>query len=180
LDIIPSGGEGMQGQQIQATGGSESTSAAPAAPPAQTGTAINVNFQPAGVASPAGYLSDSGLTYGNRAGYSYGWDKDLSGFAVQRKNASSPDVRYDTSIMLLKDATWEVAVPNGMYNVKIVAGGNSATLKSQKFAVEGVPTTQAKVGQYLEETVTVVVTDGRLTINASAGSSICFIQIAGR
>ena len=82
--------------------------------------------------------------------------------------------------MLLKDATWEVAVPNGMYNVKIVAGGNSATLKSQKFAVEGVPTTQAKAGQYLEETVTVVVTDGRLTINASAGSSICFIQIAGR
>jgi hypothetical protein len=139
-----------------------------------------INFQPASVDAPQGYLIDSGLPFSAAAnGYTYGWAKDLSANAIQRNNANSSDIRYDTAVTLVNGGTWEIAVPNGMYDVKIVAG-DGVSLAAQKFSVEGVPTTQAKIGQYLEETVTVVVTDGRLTITGSAASSICFVQITGR
>jgi hypothetical protein len=75
-----------------------------------------------------------------------------------------------------------------MYDVKIVSGaGDSGSLSAQKFTVEGVPATQAQsqaqanaTAGWSEETVTVVVTDGRLTIIGQPGSSICFVQITGR
>jgi hypothetical protein len=165
---------------------------------AATTFTAQINFQPASVVAPEGYLIDSGLPFsaaGN--GYTYGWAKDLSAFAVQRNNAASPDTRYDTAIMLVSGGTWEMAVPNGMYDVKIVAGagtgsgggvggGVSGTLTAGKFSVEGVPMTQSpsqvqsQVAGWSEESITVVVTDGRLTITASPGSSICFVQITGR
>jgi hypothetical protein len=160
--------------------------------PAKTSAAAftaQINFQPTSVVAPEGYLIDSGLPFsaaGN--GYTYGWSKDLSAYAVHRNSASSPDIRYDTAIMLVAGGTWEIAVPNGMYDVKIVAGagGNngSGTLTAGKFSVEGVPMTQAQApattAGWLEQSITVVVTDGRLTITASPGSSICFVQITGR
>jgi hypothetical protein len=150
--------------------------------------ALNVNFQPASVVAPQGYLVDSGMPFAKAGnGYSYGWTTDLSSFAVQCNNAASLDVRYDTAIMLVAGGTWEIAVPNGMYDVKIVSGaGDSSSLSAQKFTVEGVPATQtqsqaqAKAAGWSEETVTVVVTDGKLTITGQPGSSICFIQITGR
>jgi hypothetical protein len=146
-----------------------------------------INFQPASVVAPKGCLIDSGLPFGRNAnGYTYGWTKDLSAFAVQRNIAASPDARYDTAVMLTSGGTWEMAVPNGMYDVKIFAGtGDSGSLSAQKFSIEGVPTAQTQApaktaGSWFEEGVTVVVTDGRLTITANPGSSICFVQITGR
>jgi hypothetical protein len=178
--------------------------------PARTSAAAftaQINFQPASVVAPEGYLIDSGLPFsaaGN--GYTYGWSKDLSAYAVYRNNAASPDTRYDTAIMLVSGGTWEMAVPNGMYDVKIVAGtggsNGGGTLTAWKFSVEGVPMTStqtatqtptatqsqtptaipapATAAGWLEQSITVVVTDGRLTISASPGSSICFVQITGR
>jgi hypothetical protein len=148
--------------------------------------ATQVNFQPANVVAPQGYLADSGLSFAKAGnGYTYGWTTDLSSFAVQCNNAASLDVRYDTAIMLVAGGTWEMSVSNGMYNVKIVSGAGSSSLATQKFNVEGVPATQiqsqaqANAG-WSEETVTIVVTDGKLTIVGNPGSSICFIQITGR
>jgi hypothetical protein len=196
----------------------DSTAATDAAATAKTNTAVaaagssgftaQVNFQPASVVAPQGYVVDSGLAFGKQTnGYTYGWTTDLSNYAVQRNNAASPDVRYDTAIMLVAGGTWEIAVPNGMYDVKIVAGdgssasgsssvssvssNSSANLSAHKFSVEGVPTTQTSIqalasasantaAGWSEATVTVVVTDGRLTITAGTGSSVCFIQITGR
>jgi hypothetical protein len=145
--------------------------------------ALNINFQPASVVAPQGYLIDSGLSFAKAGnGYTYGWTTDVSSFAVQRNNAASPDVRYDTAIMLVSGGTWEMAVPNGMYNVKIVAGDGDS-MSAQKFTVEGVPTTQTQTKAstgWSEESVTVVVTDEKLTITASPGSSLCFVQITGK
>jgi hypothetical protein len=142
-----------------------------------------INFQPASVSAPEGYLIDSGLPFGAKTnGYRYGWTTDVSSFAVQRNNAASPDIRYDTAIMLTSGGTWEMAVPNGMYDVRIVAGAGG-NLSTQKFSVEGVPMTQATTTAttgWFEETVTVVVTDGKLTLVGSSGSSICFVRITGR
>jgi hypothetical protein len=146
--------------------------------------AMNINFQPASVVAPQGYIVDSGLPFGKADnGYTYGWTTDLSSFAVQCNNAASMDVRYDTAIMLVAGGTWELAVPNGMYDVKIVAGDSSSTLAEQKFSIEGVPMTLTKAKTatiWAEESVTVVVTDGKLTIVGNPGSSLCFVQITGR
>jgi hypothetical protein len=146
--------------------------------------ALNINFQPASVVAPQGYLVDSGMPFGKADnGYTYGWTTDMSSFAAQLNSVASPDVRYDTAIMLVNGGTWELAVPNGMYDVKIVAGDSSGTLAAQKFSVEGVPMTLTKAktaAGWSEETITVVVTDGRLTIVGNPGSSLCFVQITGR
>jgi hypothetical protein len=154
---------------------------------------IQINYQPASVVAPQGYLVDSGLPFSVvGTGYSYGWTTDMSSFAVQRNNAASLDVRYDTAVMLVNGGTWEMSVPNGMYDVKIVSGaGDSSSLSAQKFTVEGVPATQTQsqaqaqsqsniTAGWSEETVTVVVTDGKLTIVGNPGSSLCFVQITGR
>jgi hypothetical protein len=165
------------------TGGVTGASAPAEATVATQGAALalNVNFQPASVVGPQGYVVDSGLPYGKASnGYTYGWTTDMSSYATQRNSAASPDVRYDTAIMLVSGGTWEMSVPNGMYDVKIVAG-DGGSLATQKFSVEGVPTTQASdTAGWYEESVTVVVTDGKLTIAGGAGSSICFVQITGR
>jgi hypothetical protein len=160
----------------------------------------HINYQPASIVAPQGCLVDSGMPFGKQTnGYTYGWTTDLSSFAVQRNNASSPDIRYDTAVMLVSGGTWEMSVPNGMYDVKIVTGDNAGiasasdngSLVAQKFTVEGVPAAQTQAQSqtqanatatagWSEETVTVVVTDGKLTIVGQPGSSLCFVQITGR
>jgi hypothetical protein len=148
--------------------------------------ALNINFQPASVVAPQGYIVDSGMPFGKADnGYTYGWTTDMSSFAAQLNSVASLDVRYDTAIMLVAGGTWEMSVLNGMYDVKIVAGAgdSSSTLAAQKFSIEGVPMTLTKAktaAGWSEETVTVVVTDGRLTIVGNPGSSLCFVQITGR
>ena len=46
--------------------------------------------------------------------------------------------------------------------------------------VHYVDSTKSPTGAYFEQTVSVVVTDGRLTIVAPAGANVCFIQITGQ
>ena len=72
---------------------------------------------------------------------SFGWTaKNL--FAVDRNSRLSPDQRYDTFNLLTpgsKGANWEIAVPNGVYQVHIVAGDPTETgtyrIKAEKTVV---------------------------------------------
>src|SRR6266545_2557310 len=101
--------------------------------------ALNVNFQPAAAALPPGYLADSGATFASRGnGYSYGWNLSASTFTRDRNNSASPDQRYDTLIhtQLYGNRTWELAVPNGSYNVRIVGGDPSYTDSTIRLAAE--------------------------------------------
>src|SRR5687767_5999450 len=73
---------------------------------------VNVNFQPATAAVPAGYLADSGATFGNRGnGWNYGWDVDNTGGARERNKHA--DQRYDTlnHTQTYGSRTWEIDVP---------------------------------------------------------------------
>jgi glucose/arabinose dehydrogenase len=46
---------------------------------------VNINFQPAGVPVPAGYLADTGAVFGNRGnGQSYGWNADNTALKLDR------------------------------------------------------------------------------------------------
>ena len=104
-----------------------------------------------------------------------------------RNSAVSPDQRYDTLGYLQKpanpDAVWEIAVPNGTYLVRAVAGDPAYFESTYRIAVEGVLTvsgTSSSASRWIEGTATVTVSDGRLTIRSAPGAianKICFVEI---
>jgi glucose/arabinose dehydrogenase len=155
------------------------------APPSSV---IKINFQTAGAAVPPGYLKDAGLAFGDRGnGRSYGWNADNTAQMRDRNSSASPDQRYDTLAYMQRpanpDAVWDIAVPNGSYAVRLVAGDPSYFDITDKLSVEGVLTvngTSSSASRWVEGTATVVVSDGRLTIRSAAGATankICFVEI---
>ena len=149
---------------------------------ASGGFSANVNFQLAGAPTFPGYLVDAGAVFGDRGnGLSYGWSQDVALMARDRNNALSPDQRYDTLIHM-GTLTWEITVPNGTYSVHAVVGDPSYTDVNSKLTVEGVLAINgltSAANAWLQGTVTVTVSDGRLTIGNQIGSynKICFIDI---
>jgi N-acetylneuraminic acid mutarotase len=149
---------------------------------------IKVNFQPANAAIPAGYLVDAGSTYAARGnGQTYGWNLSNVLNVVDRNSTLSPDQRYDTfasSQVTGAGSVWEIAVPNGTYAVRIVAGDATVTRNATyRYTAEGVtvvngsPTTSAR---WVDGTQNVTVADGRLTIangGGAKGNKIDFIEI---
>jgi hypothetical protein len=99
------------------------------------------------------------------------------------------DERFDTFALMQSmsnpDATWEMAVANGTYQVRVVAGDPTGTANAlYRINVEGLLAVDSvaapAVGEFFDGTVTVTVTDGRLTITNATGSinnKICFIEI---
>jgi glucose/arabinose dehydrogenase len=144
---------------------------------------VKINFQPAGKPVPAGYLVDSGATYAGRGnGYTYGWDQNIAGTTRDRNNPASPDQRYDTLIHMA-DRTWSLAVPNGTYTVRLVAGDPSANDAIYKMNLEGqlaLSGTPTPTARWVEATKTVTVSDGKLTLTNAAGSlrnKLDFIEV---
>jgi N-acetylneuraminic acid mutarotase len=147
---------------------------------------VNVNFQPPRTSVPAGYVADTGAIFADRGnGFSYGWDVANTAYR-DRNSALSPDQRYDTftHTQLYGTRTWELAVPAGMYRVRVVAGDPSNTNSVYGFDVEhvrvvaGKPTSAAR---WIEGTKTVTVTDGRLTVANSTGAinnKLAFVEVA--
>jgi N-acetylneuraminic acid mutarotase len=148
--------------------------------------AASINFQPAGAAVPAGYVADSGAVYGSRGnGLTFGWNVANTTATRDRNSAKAPDQRYDTltHTQLRGDRTWEIAVPNGPYRVRIVGGDPNFTDSTIRFNAEnmlvvaGMPTTQ---NPFVDGFADVTVSDGKLTITNASGASnnkINFIEI---
>jgi hypothetical protein len=146
-----------------------------------------INFQPAAVPVPAGYLVDSGAVFGAKGSLQYGWSSDASAVARDRDSVLSLDQRYDTLVHMQYGGInrfWDLAVPNGTYQVHLVAGdANYFTGNIYKISVEGtlaINATPTSASRWAENTVTVTVTDGRLTINNAAGAAnnrICFVDV---
>jgi glucose/arabinose dehydrogenase len=149
---------------------------------------VKINFQPAGVPIPVGYFADTGAVFARRInGYRYGWNADISSTAVDRNAPNSPDQRYDTVIRMQPpmhpNAFWELAVPDGTYQVRVVAGDPTRTNSVYRIDAEGVLAidgTPTAGNLWFDNTVTVTVTDGRLTITSAAGAQnnrINFIEV---
>ena len=148
---------------------------------------VKINFQPSGASVPAGYLRDDGSTYGNRGnGYSYGWNVRNTSFTRDRNSSRSPDQRYDTLNHMQKSGgarSWQIALPNGTYNVFVVCGDADHTDSVFRVNVEGLLTvsgTPTSSTRWISGTRTVTVSDGRLTVSNGSGASnnkICFIDI---
>jgi glucose/arabinose dehydrogenase len=162
----------------------QASSPPPAAP-------VRISFQPASAPAATGYLPDVGLVFGSRGnGHTYGWNTDNALQTRDRNSPSSPDQAYDTLTHMQKpenpNAAWEIAVANGSYSVRIVAGDALYIDSVFRIAVEGVLTvsgTPTTGTRWIEGTSTVSVTDGRLTITSAAGAAnnkICLVVITPR
>jgi hypothetical protein len=159
-----------------------------------------VSFIPTNASAPTNYMADRGDAFrAHSRGHSYGWSADNRAFMRDRNNSKyqkdlknppikSPDRRYDflaymDGEKMTNRVSWEIAVPNGSYRVKIVAGD------SQKYdsifgitaegvvVVEGVPD---KTKRWLEGSKTVAVSDGKLTIDntpSSSNNKLSFVEI---
>lgn len=144
---------------------------------------VFVNFQPSGAATVPGYLVDGGSTYANRGnGQTYGWNVDHAG--ESRDRGVNADQLLDTLIHFITAGTWEIALPNGAYSVKVSVGdaGNPSTYTLN---VEGVNYWNAlalSANQFANQTRTVTVSDGKLTLDQGAAANkatrINYIEIS--
>jgi hypothetical protein len=126
---------------------------------------VAINFQPASAPKVTGMLVDSGLTYRNQNGLSYGWTFNQSSSARDRNATSDQD--KDT-LILMGSAKWELAVPNGRYTVTVNTGDPKWLDSRYHILAEGTTVVQGRptaANRYLTGTVTVQVTDGKLTLS---------------
>src|SRR5438105_12343433 len=70
-------------------------------------TALHVNFQPSSVSAPAGYVADTGAAFNGTSGWQNesGIALDMTANTRIRHSAQSPDVRYDTQLLMQETAT---------------------------------------------------------------------------
>ncbi|HYE05908.1 MAG TPA: hypothetical protein VEL07_10375 [Planctomycetota bacterium] len=147
--------------------------------------AIRIDFLPAGAAVHPGYLPDTGEAYAARTGgLAYGW---LGGAVLDTRDrdVAGTEQRTDTFNHMQKFAprTWEVALPDGTYDVRIGMGDARYADQTNTVFVEDLRLVDADGIDRLDEHRTRVrVADGRLTIrpdaNAGAGAKIGWIDIA--
>jgi glucose/arabinose dehydrogenase len=143
---------------------------------------IRINFQLAGAATPAGYLADTGLTFGARNGLSFGWN--ISHTDVTRDRDINANQLLDTLCHFHAGGAWELALPNGTYRV-LASIGDAQNASTHTLIVEGVTYWSARAlsaNQFLSNTSTVTVADGRLTLSqgsaADKATRINYVEIS--
>ena len=135
---------------------------------------LHINFQTPSFAIPTGYSPDIGSVYGVRAnGQTYGWNAPKAAQVVSRKVRKQPvntDSRYDSfAVMNAKGrgSLWEIAVPDGTYNVSVTAGDFAQASGAQRILVDGTYIVNGKAtarSKWITGTQQVDVTDGLLKL----------------
>lgn len=135
---------------------------------------VNISFQPANFPLQTGYKGDFGQTFGDRGnGYSYGWNVDHTGRTFAYSALPGYETVYGAAWSLIKmlpgsSTSWEIALPNGTYDVTILAAGYQCQGQLQQIAVEGVLVVNGTAGwdydTYVGGTQTISLSDGRLTV----------------
>ncbi len=144
----------------------ESAASAQATATVVTPLAVSINFQPSASTVPAGYLGDAGELFGTRSGgLSYGWSSNHTDETRERGGTADP--RLNTLIQIHAGGRWEIAVPNGSYSVTVGIGdGGFSSSHTLNVEGNGFWLNQAlAAGQFVNQTRTVSVQDGRLTLD---------------
>jgi hypothetical protein len=139
----------------------------------------HINFSNNTTQVPSGYVNDTGLAYGSRNnGQTFGWNIDNTVNMRDRDSSLSPDELHDSLGHMQRssnpNASWEIAVPNGVYTVHLIAGDPGYIDSVYKINVEGVLAingTPTNSSHWVENTVQVAVSDGKLTVSNASGSS---------
>lgn len=127
--------------------------------------AAKINFQNTGAPTPNGYSADNGAVYDERNGLNFGWNNDHS--AQGRDRNAVNDQRQDSFIRMQAGAKWEMAVPNGEYDL-VISVGDATTASTNTLNVEGTIVWSAAAcaaGAFQVKTLRVMVADGRLTLD---------------
>ncbi|MDX6230942.1 MAG: hypothetical protein QOI76_4332 [Frankiales bacterium] len=154
------------------------------------GTSVHVNFQAASVAAPAGYTADVGGAYNGTSGWQTfaGAPLDLTANARVRHSAASPDVRYDTQVLMQAPAgsgnttpgRWVTALTDGTYNVTVAVGDPTALNSVDEIVAQpGTANAVTIIDQYVPtsaapwstKTARVTVTGGQLVLSPVGGSN---------
>jgi pectate lyase len=136
---------------------------------------VSISFQPATFPLQSGFIGDFGSTFGARGnGYSYGWSTSHTA----RTFAYSPlpgwesvwGAQWSVIRMITGSSTkWEIALPNGSYDISILAAGYQCQGTLQNIAAEGTLVVNATPGwdydTWVGGSATIAVTDGRLTLS---------------
>ncbi|HEY0009244.1 MAG TPA: fibronectin type III domain-containing protein, partial [Tepidisphaeraceae bacterium] len=150
-------------------------------------TQIAINFGPFGSEAHGGYLTDSGEAYGTQQfGIDYGWNTAIAQSNAFERSASKPQ-KLETGINTASGNGWKIAIPNGTYRVKLVAGDANVTSGTYSYKV-GDSTTQpmtlsgtagAGDARWITATGEVTVTDGFLTISDNNGTrhGLAYVEI---
>jgi hypothetical protein len=146
---------------------------------------VKINFQQSYALAPVGYLIDDGLLYGDKGnGYFYGWTPTRS--YINSRKGQTDQRLADFAIMQYMGARmWEIALPAGSYNIHIVAGDPTVSSDVYNILAEGQTVLDGRpaAGSYfVEGTVTVSVSDGRLTLSNgihATNNKICYVDIQG-
>jgi hypothetical protein len=171
-------------QAVNAAGSSSARSFTVTTPAsASPGFSAHVNFSNNQTQVPAGYVNDTGAAYGAHGSLTYGWlangtPTDNSVNARDRDSAISPDELHDSLIHLQKpnnpNAAWQIAVPNGTYQVHIPTGDPTAIDSVYSLNADGVNVVTAtpnSLNLWADGTQTITVTNGLLTITSGALAS---------
>uniref|UniRef100_UPI003EBD1E43 PA14 domain-containing protein n=1 Tax=Arthrobacter sp. Ld5 TaxID=649152 RepID=UPI003EBD1E43 len=177
-------------------------------PPAPAGTLVEkINFQPAtATTTPEGYAGDTGAAYDPDRGSGWITEDDRAPFDFSlntRVRTGNPDPRLTSIIHMqygdissasdangvrAEKGVFEYDVPNGTYNVVAAVGDTGAGVTNgydSKHLVRAEQTvileefTGSAARQFDEAFGTVVVTDGKLTIDAVGGTNtkLAYIDI---
>jgi RHS repeat-associated protein len=154
-------------------------------------TVTRINFQPASVATPAGFLADKGKTADVRTnGLTYGWSSDATAQAVVRHGAV-PLPEFDTHIEFAAGQSWSTTLPNGFYWVAVAAGDPLSIEQANHFDLNGTALTDPdpgtvgqvpayEAGDFDGWVELVQVSNGTLTLNPTTNAlraKVCWLEI---
>ena len=143
---------------------------------------IAIDFGGRNGGEKGGYLLDKGAAFEEERGM--GWKRDLREQIRVRK--IDPDAPRDSFVFTRAADTWELALPDGAWEVTACLGDISHDQSDQNLSIEGVNVVEnasTQAGRFLEVKQIVDVTDGRLTLGlgvASGGSNTCLNWIVVR
>ena len=145
--------------------------------PAAGGT-INIDFQstqyaPVMLGGTTWSIADGAVFAPRWGGLTYGCDEGTTS-TYNSGSPLAPDERYDTGLYAPLATSFEVAVPNGTYSVTVCVGDadhDTGKLRPEVEGVRVVTGTVTAAKHWFTGTVTVVVTDGRLTLHSGTGAT---------
>ncbi|MBC8356229.1 MAG: FAD-dependent oxidoreductase [Planctomycetes bacterium] len=121
------------------------------------------NFTGRGSKQVDGFVSDVGLMFSEGSGH--GWERDVS--ANHRRRGIYDEANRDTFLFTRDEACWECAVPNGRWEVTVCVGDSAHDQTGHRITVEAtiaIADEPTLAGHFIERTVVVQVSDGRLTL----------------
>lgn len=146
-----------------------------------SGFVAHVDFQPSSVTPVAGYLVDSGALLADRGnGFTYGWNGPKPAQVVEhhaKKPFDGVDERYDTFALLAprqRGSRWQIDLPNGDYQVHLVAGDPRALPARYRILANGASVLDGKatrLNRWVESTTQISITNGVLALTTPRGST---------